>query len=98
MSSTDGTDGPPNNTENVKTSDKNGFSSDHTYEMGPVKDRSSSPHQINGPVLKKKPLLPRKVLTKAGSDSGVGGDFRITGKSNLWNPLQQGHFEMWTPQ
>lgn len=82
--STNGVDGPPT-AENM-TSDRNGFSSDHTYEMEPVKDRSSPPHQTNGPVPKKKPLIPRKLLTKAGSDgaiTAISPDLHANGKSNL---------------
>ena len=79
--SADTVDGPPT-TENIKASDRNGFSSDHTYEMEPVKNRSSSPHQTNGPVPKKKPLIPRKVMTKAGSDSAILTDLRTSGKSS----------------
>ena len=76
ITSADGVDEPPT-TANTKTS---GFSSDHMYEM---EDRSSPPHQTNGPVPKKKPLIPRKVITKAGSDSAILAGLRANGKSSL---------------
>ena len=69
----------PPNTENVKTSDTNGLTSDHMYEMGPVKDRSSPPHQTNRPVPKKKPLMPKKVMIKAESDSAISRDLHTNG-------------------
>ena len=66
--SSDVTDGPPD-ADSVKTLDS---SPEHTHVTTPTKDRKSPPHQQNGHAqsVKKIPLIPRKVITKSGSDSG----------------------------
>ena len=60
-------DGLPD-ADSVKTLDS---SSEHTHVTTPTKDRRSPPHQKNGHVqsVKKIPLIPRKVITKSGSDN-----------------------------
>ena len=65
--SSDIPDGPPD-ADSVKTLDS---SSEHTHATTPTKDRRSPPHQKNGHVqsVKKIPLIPRKVITKSGSDN-----------------------------
>jgi len=76
-----GLDTPPA-TETIKTPERNGISSNHVHETEqPMNKDSSPPHQENGQVIKKKPLIPttKRVMTKSTSDCTPPRNLHIKG-------------------